>query len=294
MMKHGRFTGSAALIGSAFLWATAYIFVKNLVEDIPPCMLLSLRFSLAAIILAVILFPKLKKINKKLLIAGISMGTALFFEFFFFTVGLQYTTASKSSFIIASYIIVLPVAYFIIRRRIPSKSDLLSAALCMVGICLIMADNLNGFNKGDMLSCLCAVSYAVHIVLSSQYAKKFDGGLLNLIQIATSAVLSTIAALILGDFQGGVAKGALWGIVFLAIVCTIIPYFLCLYGMKYVSTTTSGILLSFESVFATILAVLTLGEPLYWQLVLGGIIILCSSFLSELLSVWKEKRKQEQ
>ncbi|MEI3339289.1 MAG: EamA family transporter [Eubacterium sp.] len=80
---------------STFLWATAYIFVKNLVEDIPPCMLLSLRFSLAAIILAVILFPKLKKINKKLLIAGISMGTALFFEFF--SLQLDYSTQPRRS-----------------------------------------------------------------------------------------------------------------------------------------------------------------------------------------------------
>ena len=283
-MKNGRFAGSAALVGAAFLWATAYIFVKQLVEDIPPCLLLSLRFSLAALLLLILLIPRLKRINRKLLIAGIGMGTALFFEFFFFTVGLQYTSASKSSFIIASYIIVLPAAYFIIRRKKPSKSDVFCAVLCMVGICLIMADNLNGFNKGDLLSCFCAVAYAVHIVLSAQYAKEHDGLLLNLIQIATSAVWSTAAALAIGDFHPGSAKGAFWGIIFLAIVCTIVPYFLCLFGMKYVSTTTSGILLSFESVFATMLAVMMLGERLYWQLIAGGVIILSSFVLSELFS----------
>lgn len=290
-MKNGRFIGSVALVGAAFLWATAYIYVKQLVENIPPCMLLALRFSLAAIILAVLFSPKLKKINRGTLAAGIRMGIALFFEFFFFTVGIQYTSASKSSFIIASYIILLPIAYLIIRRKKPTKSDVFSAVLCMAGLCLILANGIDGFNKGDLLSCFCAVAYAVHVVYSAQFAKKYDAGLLNLIQIATSAVLSIIVSLILGDFQTPGVVISVRAIFYLAVVCTILPYFLCLLGMKYVSTTTSGILLSFESVFATALAVLMLGEQLYWQLVVGGIIILCSFFLSEIFSVKAESEK---
>lgn len=289
-MTNRRVMGSAALVGSAFLWATAYIYVKQLVENIPPCLLLALRFSLAAIILAVLFIPKWKQLNKGLVAAGIRMGIALFFEFFFFTVGIQYTEASKSSFIIASYIILLPIAYFIIRRKKPGKMDVFSSVLCMAGLCLLLAHNLSGFNKGDLLSIFCAVAYAVHVVYSSQYAKQYDGGLLNLIQLATSAVLSIVASLILGDFQVAViAQVPVRAVVYLAVICTILPYFLCLFGMKYVSTTTSGILLSFESVFATFLAVLLLREAVYWQLIVGGAIIIASFFISELCS-GKEKK----
>ena len=78
---------------------------------------------------------------------------------------------------------------------------------------------------------------------------------------------------------------------FLAILCSIIPYFLCLYGMKRVSTTTSGILLSFESVFATLLAVLMLGDPLYWQLIVGGSVIVASSIISEFFASRGSKKK---
>lgn len=301
-MKNGRVLGSASLVGAAFLWATAYISVKQLVADIPPSLLLACRFSLAAVILAVLFLPGYpgkgnllyakenpgwKKVNRAMLFAGVRMGIALFFEFFFFTVGIQYTSASKSSFIIASYIILLPVAYLVIRRKLPKRSDVLSAVICMAGLCLIMADNLHGMNLGDFLSLLCAVAYAVHVVYSAEYAKKYDTKLLNLIQIATSAVLSIVAALILGDFGGGITQIPVGALLYLAVICTIMPYFLCLIGMKYVSTTTSGILLSFESVFATILAVIMLHERLYWQLVVGGIIILGSFFLSEWFSTRK-------
>ena len=63
-MDKGRFAGSAALLGSAFLWATGYIAVKQLVNDISPGFLLALRFTMATVILLVLLAPKLKK-NKQ-------------------------------------------------------------------------------------------------------------------------------------------------------------------------------------------------------------------------------------
>ena len=78
-MKYARFTGSAALIGSAFLWASAYIFVKSMVADISPCLLLALRFSFAALILLIIFIKKLKNISKPMLLAGLKIGGALFF-----------------------------------------------------------------------------------------------------------------------------------------------------------------------------------------------------------------------
>ena len=120
---------------SAFLWATAYIAVKQLVAEVPPSVLLAFRFSFAAIILAVICIPKFKHYTKDLLFSGMKMGTAMFFEFFLFTVALQYTSASKSSFIIASYIIILPIVYLIIRRKKPTGSDVLASVICMV--CLL-------------------------------------------------------------------------------------------------------------------------------------------------------------
>ena len=282
-MSKGRLIGCLALVVSAFLWATAYIAVKQIVVEVPPSVLLAFRFSFATIILAAICIPKFKHYNKSLFFSGVKMGIAMFFEFFLFTVALQFTSASKSSFIIAAYIIILPITYLVIRRKKPTGSDVLASVICMVGICLLLANGLDSFNKGDLLSAGCAVAYAVHIVYSSKFSKQYDGWLLNLTQMGTVAVLAWAVSLFSGDFRYiGAADGLPWGaFIFLGIVCSIIPYFLCLYGMKRVSTTTSGILLSFESVFATLLAVMMLGDPVYWQLVAGGATIVASSIVSE-------------
>ena len=87
-MKKGRLIGCLALVASAFLWATAYIAVKQLVAEVPPSVLLAFRFSFAAIILAVICIPKFKHYTKDLLFSGMKMGTAMFFEFFLY-IGFQ-------------------------------------------------------------------------------------------------------------------------------------------------------------------------------------------------------------
>jgi len=296
-MNSRRLAGSAALLTSAFLWATGYLAVKQMVEDVAPCLLLAMRFSLSAVILLVLFLPKLKKLTRGTLATGIRMGAALFFEFFCYTVGLQYTTVAKTSFIIASYIILLPIVYFIIRKKLISRGDILCSILCMAGLGLILADGVGGFNRGDLFGVFSALFYAVHIVYSAQYAKEYDGGLLNLVQIATAAVLALAAALISGDFFVADVTAAFppfWSVLYLAVVCTILPYVFCLLGMKYVSTMTSGILLSFESVFATILSVILLNERLYWQLVAGGAIILAAVILSEVFAVLPASKRRRQ
>lgn len=73
-MKKGRLIGCLALVASAFLWATAYIAVKQLVAEVPPSVLLAFRFSFAAIILAVICIPKFKHYTKDLLFSGMKNG----------------------------------------------------------------------------------------------------------------------------------------------------------------------------------------------------------------------------
>ncbi len=272
--------GILALLGSAFLWATAYVFVKQMVAEIPPSYLLALRFSAAALILLVFYSRRLKQITLPMLKAGIWMGIFLFGEFFTFTVGLQYTTASRSSFIISGYIILVPLAYLIIRRKLPGRADIIVSVVCLIGVCFIMGGGLGtDFRLGDFYCIICAACYAFYIVVSAKYSKEYDSGLLNLIQIVTTAVLALAAALFSGNLFMMPTLPQLTGILYLAVICSVIPFFLCVWGMRFVSTTASGILLSTECVFAAILAVIFLHDPVYWQLVVGGSIIFGSFFL---------------
>lgn len=283
-MKMTKTGGWIALLLATFLWATGYVVTKNMVAEVPPDFLLAVRYVIAAGLAGLLCIPRRKQMRKGLLAAGIRMGIALFVEFYCFTVGVKYTTASRSSFIIASYIIMLPVAYYFIRKKKPTRTDLLGAAICMAGLLLIFQESLGGgFNYGDLICLGCAAGYAVHVVYAAKYAREYDGMLLNFVQIFVMAVISTVLTLCTGSWRAGFPELSLQGVGYLAVVCTIVPYFLCLLGMTVVSTTTSGIILSLESVFATVLAVIFLGETLSWQLLAGGCVILFAFVLTELL-----------
>ncbi len=71
--------------------------------------------------------------------------------------------------------------------------------------------------------------------------------------------------------------------IYLIILCTTLPFFLILYGMKHVSATTSGILLSLESVMAAFMGIIILHEAFTLNLFIGGVIIIFSFILSEVL-----------
>lgn len=72
-------------------------------------------------------------------------------------------------------------------------------------------------------------------------------------------------------------------IIYLIILCTTLPFFLILYGLKHVSANTSGILLSLESVMAAFMGIVVLHEPFTPNLFIGGVIIMFSFVLSEVL-----------
>lgn len=288
--------GVLALFISAAFWASAYLFVKQTVDTFSPYYLLSFRYILAAVAMLLIAAPRLKHMTKALFKSGSFMGVALFFEFLTFTVGLKYTTASRSSFIVAGYVIILPFVYMLIRRKIPKKQEFLAAFVCMIGVSLILAGGGGAINKGDVITIFCAISYAFHIVLSAMSAKKYDGILLNLVQMGTTAVLATLTALISGPPPQALTGEQLGSLLYLALGATIVPYLLCLFGQKYVSTTTSGIVLSFESVFATLLSVAYLGDKISIQFILGGVLVLGAVFVSELNFkeiLMKIKKKRE-
>ena len=280
--------GAAALLVSALFWATGYLFVKQALYSISPYYLLAVRFTAAGVILMVIFAGRLKKMNLGLLRGGIFMGIALFLEFLTYTLGLGQTSPSKASFIVAGYIIILPLVYFLIRRKLPKGQEIGAALLCMAGVALILAGSMDGLNGGDVLMGLCAVCYAFHIVLSAKYAREYDGPLLNIVQIMTTAVLSIILSLAADGAPAPLSLEQGKSILYLAVCATIIPYLLCLYGQKRVSTTTSGILLSFESVFATAMSIVVLHEHISLQFVAGGVLVIGAAVLSE----WKFKNKK--
>jgi hypothetical protein len=153
----------------------------------------------------------------------------------------------------------------------------------MIGVFLILGNDLGSFHIGDIYCILCAVDYALYIVISSKYSKLYDSGILNVLQVSTTAIISIFSLFLVGDIQLSLSITDSFQLIYLTVFCTTLPFFLILYGMKYVSATTSGVLLSLESVMAAIMGIILLHESFTPNLIIGGTIIIFSFILSELL-----------
>ena len=162
--------------------------------------------------------------------------------------------------------------------------------VCLAGISLILLEGgSEALGLGELLTAGSALFYAIHVVYGSLYAKKESSLLLNMVQLATGGLIALTVAALTSAFPAGIGISDLKGVAYLAVAATILPYLCSLYGQKYVRTTTSAVILSFESVFGCLGSVLVLREKVSMRFFLGACIIMLALFLSEGLLSFKNE-----
>ena len=108
--------------------------------------------------------------------------------------------------------------------------------------------------------------------------------LINLIQLATAAVISA-AVLLLADRNALAAadlQSGLPAVIYLGLFSTCLCYFLQTLAQKHTTPAQAGVLLSTEGLFGSVFSVLLGMEALTVNLVTGGLIIMASILLMEL------------
>ncbi|MEN3038822.1 MAG: EamA family transporter, partial [Candidatus Kryptonium sp.] len=93
------------LLFITFIWGGTFSIVKTALESVSPLIFLGIRFGIS-MVLYLLLFPSsLKHLNYASLKHSLIIAFFLFAGFAFQTVGLKYTTASKSGFITGMLVI---------------------------------------------------------------------------------------------------------------------------------------------------------------------------------------------
>lgn len=264
---------TVALAFVAIFWGTSYAIVKDSLSDIKPFQLMTLRFGVSTIILSLIFCKKLKNIRKKDLYSGSIIGMFLFFSFFTLVVGILYTTASKQSFLVGSYIIVVPFLAWIVNKRIPNKYELIGGFMAIIGIGLLTLDGSLSINKGDIISIFCAVSFACHMIAIEYFSEDSDPIISTIIQFAVSSILFIALTGMFESYTIILTPKMIKSTAYLAIITTVIPFLLQNIAQKYISATSTAIILTLESAFGGIFALFFLNETMTFNMILGSIVI---------------------
>ena len=130
-----------------------------------------------------------------LLAGGICCGLALFVASNLQQIGIQYTTVGKAGFITALYIVMVPVFGIFLKKRAGIRVWV-SVALAVAGLYLLCITDRLALGKGDILVLLCAVVFAVHILVVDHFSAKTDGVRMSCIQFLVCGLLSGVCMLL--------------------------------------------------------------------------------------------------
>jgi len=270
------------LILVAIIWGSGFIFVKVALDTgITPLVTLSVRFTVASVILALVFYKKLRTITKKDILYGSIIGLFLFGGFAFQTIAMQYTTPSKNAFLTSVNVVIVPFLVIIITKEKPRINSFISAGLCLCGIALITLNKSLVLSYGDLLTLVCAFLFAAHIVSVGIFIKKSDPIKLSVIQMIVAAVLSISVSAIFRDFTFRPDGKGIFAVLYLGLACTALCFLIQNIAQKYTSSSKASIILSTEAVFGTIFSIMIFKEELTINMIMGFIVIFIAIIIAE-------------
>jgi drug/metabolite transporter (DMT)-like permease len=286
--KKTRMIADLSLFLVAIVWGTGFPVTDIAMETIGPNQLLSIRFGVAALILGLFFRKKLKGTTLVELKAGAVCSILFWIGFTTQTMGIQYTTASKASFLTGVYVVLVPFLYWGFSKQRPDKFNVFAAFMTLGGIYLFTTSkgaDILSFNNGDALVLVCAFFFASQIIAVGYFVKKkgVDPIVLTVYQFGFSFLLSLSMVFVFGEIgvkQPWDMTGVV-SIIFLVIFSTILAFLTQNVAQKHTTETHAAILMSLEAVFGVIMSVILLSDPFTPQMVVGCVIIFAGIITAE-------------
>lgn len=287
-----RYKGEIILLLTSIMWGGGFIATEFSLGSMTPLQVMTIRFLIATIILCSVFFNQLKQISKSTLKKGTLAGFFLFVGFVFQTVGLKYTTVSNNAFLSAIAVIFVPIIGLFLGRKI-DRYGIIGTILTVVGIAFLTINgDLVSINIGDVLTILGAMFYAIQILLVDMFAKEEDVTVFTIVQITMCFLFSLITMLIRGDLYFNITFNSGGGVIYLAVFSTAIGLFLQVLGQKSTTETRAAIIMSTESVFGTIFAIILLNQALTIKVIIGCVIIFIAIIISEVKPFAKKQKNK--
>ena len=273
------------LFSITIIWGSTFVLTKFILENASPFVYIALRFFSASLVVALFFFQRLRSISKDGVAEGVVLGVLLFLGFMLQTIGMKYTTASKSAFITGLMVVFTPIFQLLIERKAPKIGNVIGVVFVACGLYLFTSPKGSEFNIGDALTLVCAILFSIYTVYLGIYGKDHDPAHLTFIQFVTTAVLAAVAIPFLETSYLNLTFSFLLNLAYLAVLPTVVALYIMAKFQKYTTPTRSAIIYSMEPPFAAIFAFFIIGERIGMMGIMGGIMILAGLIMSELSDI---------
>ncbi len=271
------------LLYCAVFWGASFVTMKILVGVYPTCWLLFLRFSAGAAMLYVFFHKRIHKSFTRELKGGVILGVLLFFAIGSQTVGLNYIGGGRSAFISATYVLMVPLMLWAVKKDFPGWVKLFAAVVCVLGMYMLTGEEVSDASIwGDTLTVICALTFAVQVIAISKYAHGGDPIVLSFTEFVSFAVMALVSSVLFESRASLLDEGSMYELVFTIVFATFGCYTMQVCAQKYAEPSHATIIMSLESVFGLLSSIVFLGETLTFRAGVGCGLIFVSVLISEL------------
>jgi len=273
-------------------WSFNFIVAKWVLRELPPFAFLFLRVLLSTLILLGIYFGVGQHRRQPLRggdwrwlallgLLGIGMNQAGF------VIGLNYTSVSHSSLIIATtpvYVLLLAAS---MKQEALTWQKLFGILLSFVGVVILTFEH--GLNSGsstllgDSITLVGALAFAFYAVYSREVRERFDTlTMVTFLYVTGLAVVTPMAAWQVFDVAWSEVTWRGWlGLLYNAAVASVLGYWIFYYAIRKISATRVTAFSYLQPVLATLFGILLLDERLTLQLIGSGGLVLVGVLLAE-------------
>jgi drug/metabolite transporter (DMT)-like permease len=272
------------LILTGVFWGLGFVGNKLILNlNLTDQTLLFFRFLVATIGLLIYIIIKTPRIKIISLKKGAFLGIFLYLGFSFQTWGLIHTTASNNAIITASYIAIVPLIMNAVFKHKFSWKHIVAVIFTLFGVIFVSFDFESvSISFGDILTLIGAFFFAIHIIFTERFVKNENVFHLSLFQFVVITFLAGLFILFQKDTSyENFTSGGILIMLGLGLISSLLAFLFQTIGQKYTKSHEAAILISTESVFGPLFAVLILAEVVSTFYVIGFILIIGGIIISE-------------
>lgn len=273
-------TAILALTAAGVIWGSSVALSKLSLGWLDPSWLTALRVSVAALVLAVIGRRQLRRaLNRRVALAGaVGYGLALLLQ----NAGIAQTSVSHAAIIVGGLPAVVAVISAGLGYGRTTRLVWLGYGVALLGIVLVARGGGGGATtSGDALVFISMLLSSALIVVQPRLLEGQDPAAVTAVQFGAAAVVSLPVALLSGGLPGApVSASPLIAFIALALVGTVVPFWLFAHGQKETSAELAGAMVNIEPLVGAIIGWIGFGDPVGVCQLLGATALIAGILLS--------------
>lgn len=271
-----------ALIAVTMVWGGTFLVVHLAMQQSGPLFFVGLRFVTAGLIGLLVFRKVMAGLTRTELVAGTAIGASIFLGYGLQTFGLQTISSSKSAFLTALYVPIVPLLQWLVMGKPPRLMSWIGIGLAFTGLMLVAGPESGGMelNVGEMATMLSTLAIAAEVLLIGYFAGKVDARRVTTVQLLAAGTMALLAMPVAGESVPDFSW--IWLTAAVAMACASILIQLTMnWAQKSLSPTRATVIYASEPVWAGIVGRMA-GDRLPGLAILGAVLIVGGVLVSEL------------